>query len=510
MKRRNTSYVWTHFNKISDTNVQCSKCSTTLNFSSSTSAMKKHLETAHHLFDPESSASLSGQRSLKDCGVSVTNTSNRPCPEKRQEQIVKLVADMVARHNLPLHMCEWGGFRELISYLEPNFKHVSYETISKIMKERAQVVKQSIKEEIAKAKHICLTCDAWTSINNECYLAVTGSFITEKMQIRTPVLDTVLLTERHKAAYLELELEKVIQEWEIPGKIVAVVHDNASNVHHIAENISLNDAVDIGCAAHTLQLAIADAMGTKLPVANSPISRAVNSTSRLVGHFNHSNSANTELQKRQLIDTPDSTPVKLIQYCRTRWNSICDMFERTDKLSLSVKAVLNSKEGKTPAEVRNNKSFDLKQDQWDLIEEILPLLKQLKIANSLLCGEKYVTLSVIYPIINALLLHTVRKEDDSVVLRTFKLDLRAQIEKRFLTPKNQFIELATSLDPRYKSLATFSEKDKHATMGRLRELVMGCVIEEGGETPAIDDDDFFGSDEVSAGNTMAPDVEFDR
>jgi len=38
--------------------------------------------------------------------------------------------------------------------------------------------------------------------------------------------------------------------------------------------------------------------------------------------------ATSELNKRQVSMSPDSAAKKLVQQCKTRWNSINDMFER--------------------------------------------------------------------------------------------------------------------------------------------------------------------------------------
>lgn len=77
-------------------------------------------------------------------------------------------------------------------------------------------------------------------------------------------------------------------------------------------------------------------------VSNTAISKCVGAASRLVGHFNHSCLATTELMKRQkLMNNTDGEPKKLIQYVKTRWNSMYDMFERLTELCWPVVAMLS-------------------------------------------------------------------------------------------------------------------------------------------------------------------------
>ncbi|KAK1897841.1 Zinc finger BED domain containing protein 1 [Dissostichus eleginoides] len=125
--------------------------------------------------------------------------------------------------------------------------------------------------------------------------------------------------ERHTAENLAEGLRSATESWGILEKVTACVHDNASNVT-LANNEYL-DWDSSPCYAHTLQLAIND--GFKL----KPIHHIVAGASRLVSHFHHSTVATQALCQKQVDQTlPDH---RLIQYCRTRWNSIYDMFDRT-------------------------------------------------------------------------------------------------------------------------------------------------------------------------------------
>ena len=87
--------------------------------------------------------------------------------------------------------------------------------------------------ELASVKHVALTTDCWTSINNEGYMTVTVHYISEKQKMISRVLNTILLEERHTAVNLAAQLRRIASDWNLNGKIAAVVTDNAVNIKNI-------------------------------------------------------------------------------------------------------------------------------------------------------------------------------------------------------------------------------------------------------------------------------------
>jgi len=85
-----------------------------------------------------------------------------------------------------------------------------------------------------------------------------------------------------------------------------------------------------------------------------------------VTHFHHSPLATNELVKRQKQMKPNDDAKKLIQHCKTRWNSAYNMMERLVELRWPVVAVLSDRDIVKQADA---KTLDLKEDQWDLIKK---------------------------------------------------------------------------------------------------------------------------------------------
>lgn len=108
---------------------------------------------------------------------------------------------------------------------------------------------------------------------------------------------------------------------------------------------------------------------------------------------------------------------------------------------------------------RSAMHLDLKDEMWSLMEEILPTLNLLKIANTLVCGEKYVTISDVLSIVVALFdKFSNDSEDDSAVLKDFKNALITGLNTRFINKieeSNNLYLKAMAVDPRFKDINFF-------------------------------------------------------
>lgn len=484
------SPVWADFVVTEKNKAKCQICSAELCFDgSSTSNLLKHLAGVH-----KKTVGKQQSKSLVDFGVTVA----KKCNTTRKSLIDNLVADVVSENSLSFRFVESKTFRNLMTFVEPNYKPLSAEGVKSVIEDKATKLRSSIQEKIRHCRHIALTTDCWTSPSNESFLAVTSSYIDEKWNLCTPVLETRFLGERHFSEYLQEQLCEVINDWSIYNKVVAVVHDNASNIKNIAQSIN-NSYIDVGCTAHTLQICINNSFGTNKAASTNPIARCINASSRLVGHFSHSTLATNELLKRQKVMNVDSTEAenqnaesegecvkfKLIQYVKTRWNSVHDMFERLLKLRWPITAVLSDR---NVTKLSDAKTLDLTSEQWLLIENLLPTLKKLKIANTLLCGENYVSISTVCSVIKTLIdVHLSIGEDDTPVVKTFKEDLKRNLETKFDMSAESIFLLTSVLDPRYKDMKFIDGQLRENVYETLKQKVKYEIEEDATPTTSVSD-----------------------
>ncbi|CAH0560579.1 unnamed protein product [Brassicogethes aeneus] len=109
------------------------------------------------------------------------------------------------------------------------------------------------KNDTTTATAVAITTDGWTSLSNYCYLALTVHFINENCELRTFLLDCFKYNERHTAENLAAETKRVLIEWGVYEKIVALVTDNAANMSATAR---LGGWKHLPCFAHSINLVV--------------------------------------------------------------------------------------------------------------------------------------------------------------------------------------------------------------------------------------------------------------
>jgi zinc finger BED domain-containing protein 1 (E3 SUMO-protein ligase ZBED1) len=474
-KMATKSDVWKYFNKTDDKFVRCSICRKDLTYCGSTTNMSRHLSSKHpHV--SKSSNSGAQQVKLDNVGFTGVVQSTRLCPAARQEELSQLIAMFIVEDMLPISIVESPALRRLLTYCEPNYMPPCRQTMKARLLKMEGDGRKTLKEQLQLMPSVSITTDIWTSCANDPYMSVTASYISNDWRLQTPILDTVYMTERHTTDVIAESLKKVADEWGITTKIAACVHDGAANCVQAG---SRNGWTDVTCAAHTLQLCINNGLGTSEKVSQNPIARTVNAVSRLVGHFSHSPMATQELNKRQLAFSPDKAPRKLIQYTRTRWNSIADMFECLTALRWPVVGVLSDR---SVTKASDASTLDLKDEQWQLIAEIVPVLKPLKEATALLSAESTVACTVVYPTLFGLLkFHLTSVPTDSSTLRAFKDTVSIQIKRRFALDQhdsivNSPIAAATVFDPLQKGLLLFDDSVRSRLYTRLKTEIASLPL----------------------------------
>lgn len=78
------------------------------------------------------------------------------------------------------------------------------------------------------AEYVAITSDGWTSITTKSYMTITRHYVDEG-HLRSCVLQTCALEERHTAENLAAHLRSATSTWGL-DKVVTCVHDNATNM----------------------------------------------------------------------------------------------------------------------------------------------------------------------------------------------------------------------------------------------------------------------------------------
>ena len=190
---------------------------------------------------------------------------------------------------------------------------------------------------------------------------------------------------RHTGSNIAKEVTKLTREFNVKA-VPAITTDNASNMSLAARELNF---FQVGCLAHTLQLAIED--GLKLP----QISKSLGAARKLVGHFSHSALATNCLLSKQT----DLPKLKLIQDVPTRWNSSFFMMERLLKLRVPVYSVIFDDSVTKPSD---RCILDIRDSFWKVMEDVCPILEPLAEVTELLGKEDLPTGSSVYVLMHNL------------------------------------------------------------------------------------------------------------
>ena len=392
MPPRKESAVWDKFDKVDATTVKCKVCKSVLSYKGgSTGSMHNHLKLKHGIDASSQDTPDAGGQVQQQRMTSYFRPGSNTCTPRRANQITRLIAKMIAPADLPFSFVEAEGFRDLMSYIEPDYQVPCRKTITTRIEEFFEEQKRDVRKRLEKAEAVSLTTDCWTSLTQDGYMTVTAHYVDENWAHKSAVLDTSPVgrlpnddedddeteedagrptgPQRHTAEALANQLQTVAVDWDIHEKVVAVVHDNASNCTHIAEAL---DATDVPCAAHTLQLSVKKGFES-----SNQMKTLIGAANRLVGHFKKSSVASKALEAEQRDPQAPTKPVhRLISSCKTRWNSTYEMMERLVELRWNICAVLSNPDYTSLSEAR---TLEMTNAQWTLMSDLIKCLKPIKV-----------------------------------------------------------------------------------------------------------------------------------
>ncbi|KAJ4929913.1 hypothetical protein JOQ06_018933 [Pogonophryne albipinna] len=260
--------------------------------------------------------------------------------------------ELEAQDVRPLSALFGEGFRDIMKFFEQGYKIPSHATLWSNIMLQYNTVKARIANEM-KDKSVSLTTDLWTSCTMDPYITITVHYITDTWELKSRVLRTTIMPERHTAVNIAQRLKETIEEWDLV--VFCTIHDNASSMN-LAMELCEQFPHHLGCAGHTIQLAIN--AGLHLP----EIAKTTDAARRIVSHFRHSSVAVCALKKRQ--EQLGVKVHKLQNDCATRWNSTFTMLERLYEQRLPVQAVL-ADETVTKVGIRRSLAMSASGNWWN-------------------------------------------------------------------------------------------------------------------------------------------------
>jgi len=424
------------------TKAVCQICFNPLSYDSATTSLSRHLRVIHKVTIEDEQLKLSFPQASLD--------NEHP----RAKEITRAITNMIATDLLPFNFVEHEGFRDLMRLLEPREVFPSFLSLEqltdhdrlldiryvvpcrttfsgKYLPELYIQVRDFMKQMLKSVSRLAITADCWTSRGQDAFIAISGHFVTQDWRLVEVQLDTVTFPERHTGVNVQEKIHAALESLCPSAEVTVLVTDSGSNMISAA---NVGDFNRIACFGHELQLCVNRALEQ-----DESVQRLLKKCRGLVGHFRHSNTASTELERRAKND--DKKATSLVADVCTRWNSTFDMLKRISELICYANEIL-----------RQKKATELCLDSAEItmVDRLVVILGAVAEATPFLSGSSYPTLSMVYPVTFTIVAAMVEQEKHQrsklgpVIIR--------EIESRFHQTINHDMAVATLLDPRFKRL----------------------------------------------------------
>jgi len=427
--------------------------------------MIKHLQLKHPYRVSSSSYSKAEPKPKFARMDAFLEGSSRTCNASRADKLNNLICLMIVKDLRPLSTVEGDGFKSLISFSEPGYNIPGRTFFTFKLRNMYANLKDSLKTSLASVQYSAVTTDIWTSPTNDAYMSVTLHFV-DNWELRHRVIAVLPVDDRHTGDNIVNWLLEVLDRYDFTrSKVVAVVHDNGSNIVSAAKK--LNDAegwCSVRCAAHTIQLVV----GAALKVDD--IQQALVAARRVVEYFKRSVVATSALREKQ--EQMSAPCHKLVMEVSTRWNSTLYMVRRLLEQRWPVCAVLSEK---------GQSCKSLNDAQWEMLSTLAELLEPFEAATVFVSGELYVTASAVASLVLALRSKMRIDSEDAPYAKEFKRIAVEQIDERWpldIDRVNQeekkkcsIILKAALLDPRFKLTSLSPGTTRYITEALIAEAL---------------------------------------
>lgn len=452
------SPIWNFFKICDDeTKAMCEVCNAIISRggnsakSFTTTALNNHLSYKHpeefKLVKAQKAAAVSASASSTS-GIQQTGRTEQTLSEfinkkkkwsidsPEAQKVHRAIGKMIAVDIQPYSIVHDSGFKELIDVLESRYVLPSRKFFSeKIIPDMYDTVRDRVQAAINEAAYLCLTTDTWTAqTTTTSFMSLTAHWIDEKFARQAAVLHCQKFDGQHTGIRLADALLDMMNRWGIENQRVhLVIRDGGANMVKAIRDANLPS---VSCFAHTLQLALHDAILTQ-----PSVSELITLSRKIVGHFRHSSSATSSLHAiQEQLGLPKH---QLHQDVVTRWNSTYHMLDRLIEQKRAVSVYV------AECDEKYNKALSMTTSQWALATRIVAILQPFdQLTKEISCNNS--CFSMILPAVQAILLYLQKDVSDEGIKKTIS-ELIASLLRRFSGfYENSIYAVSAGLDPRFK------------------------------------------------------------
>ncbi|CAJ0857544.1 13323_t:CDS:2, partial [Entrophospora sp. SA101] len=271
----------------------------------------------------------------------------KPHDNNKQLKLQQLLMEWIIFDNQSLNIFKSDSFKTFINSLDPAFSIPDVKFIKQLIhKSYNHTLPLIIKHIEENALSVSLTTDMWTGRNILGFLDVTCSYLDENFKMHEQVLAVDYVRYPHTANHISDTLLAILDEWGVRDLTHIITTDNGSNIKKAIKDMEHSD-VDL--------------------------SETSNYFIQCIG------------------DVP------------TRWNSSYLAWTRLIKIKEFISLLASSMESESDYDTRKDgkrlKKILLSDEEWELLKELVKILKPFEEATTYLGGSSYITFSMMYPLI---------------------------------------------------------------------------------------------------------------
>lgn len=379
--------------------------------------------------------------------------------QRKRQRLTEAVANFITREMLPYDIVERAGFKEMLKEFEPNYTVPGRKAFTEtIIPRLTHALELKIKNLLSATNFIAITTDCWTSITMQPFIAVTAHFVDRnKFALTRVCLSCRKMDIDHTSENLKDTILDILEQWGLNDKIISgCTTDNGSNILKCMQLLSWTH---LSCFGHVLNIGVNRIY--KMNLLKEPIKKA-RMIQNAIAHSWQMKRNLKSIQER--MELPQHS---LPSVCETRWWSILKLL----KVIVEQHAALVVLFTETRKSKYNN--YSLTAEEIKNISTLITILEPLEQVCQHMCGEHYVTCSIIYPVYSTLTekLNTINnvlseKEDDIddidySLSREIRNEICQSMSDRYDQPEMKvLLQTATFLDPRFKLDYFPNEKNK--------------------------------------------------
>ena len=339
--------------------------------------------------------------------------------------------------------------KALLGYCEPNYQMPTGKTVQSHLMNLYDVEKVKMVDKFKEFNQLpAVTCDAWTNMQKVGFFSIMIHYINVNWEMKVYNWSSPKIEGRHTAVNLSSVVNEELAKAGF-NLVMCITHDTAANM--CATVNASNTKYSIGCLAHILALAVNESIE-----GATEANKVVQKIHKCVATVRKRETFSREFRKVRDSLIPEKRTCELKLSVSTRWNSIFIMVESFKNLFIAFSTSTRKPGVLYPDE---KDAFTFSSYEEKVIDDVLAVLNDCKMATDIWEGQKYVTISCVFPI----LFRIVDKVSAIDCLTDAGQDLRdtlvTNLLSRFSLTDDEYLTgmsvhtIASFLDPRFKDLS---------------------------------------------------------